>query len=193
MPLSKWPAPERERLWDELFGVLEAVAGERLPEAPGEVGEGESVEAPLPPDAAPVRRGRTLDATLWTPPPILAYQQAAADARTGRNFIAAPGGGLVHTRGKAGYMVSYTDPEASVTELMQILNERGGQDAVFVVAAAVQHALEHEGDVVHIDDLLLDVGWDRTHGGRHEARQSLLGCPRFWYQQKGQCLCLMAS
>ena len=172
-PLSEWPPEERERIWEELFGALERIAGEGLPEAPGEVGEGEAVQAPLPPDVSPVRRGRAVDVPLYTPPPILAYQQAAADARTGRNFIEAPGGGLVHARGKAGYMVNYTDPEASVAELMHTLNERGGMDAVFVVAAAVQHALEHEGEPVHIDDLLLDIGWDRTHGGREEARQSL--------------------
>jgi hypothetical protein len=171
-PLSEWPPAERERLWDELFGALEQVAGDVLPEAPGDA-EGEAVEAPMPPDVSPVRRGRAVDVPVWTPPPILAYQQAAADARTGRNFIEAPGGGLVHARGKAGYMVNYTDPEASVAELMHTLNERGGMDAVFVVAAAVQHALEHEGEPVHIDDLLLDIGWDRTHGGREEARQSL--------------------
>lgn len=173
MPLSEWSADERERIWEELFGAFEKIAGEWLPEPPGEGAEGEAVAAPVPTDAEPVRRGRAVDAPVWTPPPILAYQQAAADGPSGAHWVAAPGGGLVNTRGKAGYTVNYTDPEASVAELMQTLNERGGMDAVFVVAAAVQHALEHEGEPVHIDDLLLDIGWDRTHGGREEARKSL--------------------
>ncbi len=172
-PLSKWPPSERERLWEELFGALEKLAGEWLPEPPGEGAEGEAVAAPVPTDAEPVRRGRAVEAPVWTPPPILAYQQAAADGPSGAHWVATPGGALVNTRGKAGYMVNYTDPEASVAELMQTLNERGGMDAVFVVAAAVQHALEHEGEPVHIDDLLLDIGWDRAHGGREEARKSL--------------------
>lgn len=177
-PLAEWPPETRERLWDELFAAFDRLAeGQELATGADEaaaLAEATAEAAPVetPPGATPVRRGRT-DLPVWTSPPILAYQQAAADARTGRHFTPAPGGGLVHTRGKAGYLVSYHDPEASVAELMQTLSERGGQDAVFVVAAAVQHALEHEGEGVHLDDLLLDIGWDRTHGGRGDARRGL--------------------
>jgi len=38
------------------------------------------------------------------------------------------------------------------------------------VAAACYHALEHEGEDVHADDVLLDIGWRRDYGGKRESR-----------------------
>lgn len=132
---------------------------------------------------APERRREPLDITLYTAGPIIALQHAVADAKTGRHFEERAGDGsteLLHTRGYAGYQVSYTAPGQSFSDLLAAVAAAGGQDAVFVVAVASCYAVENPGEVIHIDDVLLDIGWKRNRGVEREkmrrrARVMLLG------------------
>lgn len=132
---------------------------------------------------APERRREPVDIILYTAGPIIALQHAVADAKTGRHFEERAGDGsteLLHTRGYAGYQVSYTAPGQSFSDLLAAVAAVGGQDAVFVVAVASCYAVEHPGEVIHIDDVILDIGWRRNRGiereeMRRRARVTLLG------------------
>lgn len=123
--------------------------------------------------AAPKKRGGA-DLIAFTAPPVAALEQAVADAAGARSYFALVDGNrrLVWARGKAGYQVAvdYTDPVASVDEALREIGERNGLEAVFTVAAACYHALEHEGEPVHADDVLLDIGWQRNRDGAREER-----------------------
>lgn len=172
-PLTEWPPEERERLWEELFNAFEKVAEELT----ASLLEGEAVAAPAGKARhatnKPKRRGGS-DLIAFTPPPVVALQQAVADAAVARDkFILVDGNRrLIHTRGKAGYqvVVDYSDPVASVDEALAGVAEHVGLEAVFMVAAGCYHALEHEGEPVHAEDVLLDIGWQRNRDGARETR-----------------------
>lgn len=114
------------------------------------------------------------DLIAFTAPPVAALEQAVADAAAARGNFALVDGNrrLIHTRDKAGYQVAvdYADPMASVGEALSGIAEHVGLEAVFMVAAACYHAIEHEGAAVHADDVLLDIGWRRDRDGIRETR-----------------------
>lgn len=142
-----------------LSGVVQ---GERLGER----------EAEAPP-AEPKKRGRT-DLVAFTAPPFAALEQAvsAAAVAHGRFGLVDGNRRLVYMGDKAGYTVAvdYADPVASVDEALSGIAEHVGIEAVFMVAAAGYHALEHEGEPVNAEDVLLDIGWRRDRDGIRETR-----------------------
>ena len=188
MPLSEWSADERERIWEELFGAFEKIAGEWLPEPPGEGAEGEAVAAPVPTDAEPVRRGRPktlpVDLTQQTYPEVAAIGYAMVDAPALRNWREAPGGAaLVHSRKRASLQVRLELPSTSgewgaqtlaTANLKDALLAAGGMDTYLLAQVGSYLALRDTQVTISLDDLIRLIGWQTRSAKQREEQRAAI-------------------
>lgn len=184
-PLSEWPPEERERLWEELFGALAQLADEYPAEAVGE-----AVAAPVPPEAAPVRRGRpkTLpaDLTQQTYPEVAALGYAVSDGPTFRNWREMPGGGgLVHARKAAPLSVRFELPNTvgawgtgteslAAANLKDALLAAGGVDTYLLAQVGSYLALRETQVTISLDDLIRLVGWQTRSAKQREEQRAAI-------------------
>ncbi len=128
---------------------------------------------------------------VGTYPELAVIDFAAADARTLAHWRKGDGGGLEHTRKKAGMQVRFApaqggdrwaepSPAALSDDLFDFLAANGGLDTVCLNQVLQDLALNHEHERVTLDDLGRMIGLDpRTTADRLAMRRALWGKLKF--------------
>jgi len=156
-----------------------------------------------PEEEAKKRRRPEAPRALGTYPELTVIDFAAADAPTHDHWAKVAGGGLEHTRKKAGLQVRFAPsqggdrwseptPAAVADDLFDLLEAHGGLDTVCLNQVVQDLAVNHEHEDVTLDDLGRMIGRDpRSTKDREAMRRDLWGRLKFldgltvWGMRKG--------